>query len=158
VTGTSIEVRPVAWDHPDSERLRGAQRAELTIRYGTPDSEPGIAPSADDITAFFVAYSVADTGAAEPAGCGGLRQLDASSGEIKRMFVVPAHRGTGVSVAVLRTLEREARERGWTRLLLETGFAQPDAIRFYEREGYTLIPNFGHYVDSVISRCYARNL
>jgi GNAT superfamily N-acetyltransferase len=61
-------------------------------------------------------------------------------------------------VAVLRALEAAARERGWTDLVLETGTEQPDAIRFYEREGYELIPNFGAYADSPISLCYARSL
>ena len=44
------------------------------------------------------------------------------------------------------------------RLVLETGDQQPDAIRFYEREGFTRIPNFGHYVDSELSLCYERVL
>ncbi|BDZ46426.1 hypothetical protein GCM10025866_23350 [Naasia aerilata] len=74
------------------------------------------------------------------------------------MYVVPGRRGSGVSVAVLRALEEAARDRGWTDLVLETGTEQPDAIRFYEREGYTRIPNFGSYVDSPISVCYARSL
>lgn len=170
---TGITVRRVDWNHPDSEELRGQQRAELEIRYGTPDSEPGVAPSADDITVFFVAYvdeaaageaAAGDTGAggsvagSVAAGCGGLRQLDDTSGEIKRMFVTPTRRGTGVSVAVLRALEADARERGWTRLQLETGTEQPEAVRFYEREGYTPIPRFGHYVHSELSLCFARDL
>ena len=102
---------------------------------------------------------VAAAGAAsEPAGCGGLRQLDAISGEIKRMFVAPSRRGSGVSVSILRQLEETARKRGWSRLLLETGDGQPDAERFYAREGYTRIDNFGHYVDSDASLCFGKNL
>ena len=74
------------------------------------------------------------------------------------MFVAPAHRGTGVSTAILDALEGYGRERGWARLVLETGAAQPDAVRFYEREGFTRIPNFGYYVDSEISLCYEKAL
>ncbi len=147
-------VREADWADAGGESLRTAQRAELTIRYGTPDSEPGPAPTAADITVFFVAYS--DDG--EPVGCGGLRRLDDTEGEIKRMYVSPGHRGTGVSTAILSTLEEYARGLGWHRLVLETGEAQPDAIRFYEREGYTPIPNFGYYADSPISLCYAKLL
>ena len=40
--------------------------------------------------------------------------------------------------------------------MLETGDEQPDAMRFYEREGYTAIPAFGYYVDSDLSRCYEK--
>lgn len=149
----TLELREVEWEHPDSVALRGAQRAELTERYGTPDSEPGPAPTADDVTYFVVAYRDG-----EPAGCGGLRTIDDSHGEIKRMFVTPTHRGTGVSTAVLSRLEDEARSLGWVRLVLETGDAQPEAIRFYEREGYTRIPNFGHYADSALSVCFEKRL
>ena len=147
-------IRSVPWDDPGATALRTAQRDELTIRYGTPDSEPGILPSADDIAVFYVAYDDADT----PVGCGGLRELDPTEGEIKRMFVAPASRGTGVSTAILATLEEAARARGWQRLVLETGSEQPDAMRFYEREGYAPIPNYGHYVGSDLSRCYEKLL
>ncbi len=145
------DLREVSWNHPDSVELRSQQRAEVAMRYGTLDSEPGPAPTADDITVFFVAYS---HGVA--VGCGGLRERDASEAEIKRMFVSPDHRGTGVSVAILERLEQFAVDRGYARLVLETGDQQPDAVRFYEREGYTRIPNFGYYADSAHSLCFAK--
>jgi putative acetyltransferase len=148
-----IEVRAVAWDDPAGARLRVEQKTEISARYGVDDSEPGPPPTADDITVFLVAYD-----GDEPVGCGGLRQLDPAHGEVKRMYVVPSRRGTGVSTAVLRRLEDEARSRGWNRLVLETGTEQPDAMRFYEREGYAAIASFGYYRDSVHSRCYGRDL
>lgn len=152
-------VRAVHWDDPAAYALRAAQRAELEVRYGTPDSEPGPAPTADDITVFFVAFGEND----EPLGCGGLRAIANPQGitaeaEIKRMYVVPTHRGTGVSIAILNALEDFGREQGWPRLVLETGAAQPDAMRFYEREGFTPIPLYGYYIDSDDSLCYAKAL
>ena len=45
--------------------------------------------------------------------------------------------------AATRALEEQARTLGVTRLLLETGTAQPEAMRLYTREGYTRIDNFG---------------
>lgn len=148
-----MEIRAVPWDDADGVALRTAQRDELTLRYGDPDSEPGVLPSASDMTLFVVAY---EGGA--PVGCGGLREIDGGHGEIKRMYVAPAARGTGVSTAILRRLEDEARALGWDRLVLETGEQQPDAMRFYEREGFSRIPLYGHYVDSAISRCYGKTL
>ena len=147
-------VREVEWGHPDSVALRKAQRVDLDARYGGPESEPGPHPTAEDITVFFVAY----TDEAEPIACGALRQLDAEHGEIKRMFVDPAHRGSGAATAVLARLEEFARAAGWSRLVLETGTLQPEAQRFYEREGYTLIPKFGYYADSPLSICYEKKL
>ncbi len=146
-------VREVAFEHPDSVLLRSAQRAEIAERYGRWDSEPGVAPTAADITVFVVAY---DDGV--PVACGGIRRLDETHGEIKRMFVTPAARGTGASVAVLSALEDWAREQGWDRLVLETGTAQPDAVRFYEREGYSRVPNFGSYAGHAESLCFGKAL
>jgi len=148
-----MNIVQVAWDHPASVSLRQAQRAEIEQRYGTPDSEPGPAPTGDDITAFFVAFD-----GERPVGCGGLRELSPTEAEVKRMFVDPSSRGTGVSTALLASLEQFGRERGYRRLVLETGDQQPDAIRFYTREGYERIPNFGYYVDSAISLCFAKQL
>jgi putative acetyltransferase len=149
-------VRRAEWDDPAGALLRTAQRAELTERYQDPNSEPGPAPSADDITLFLLAF---DDYGTTPIACGGLRRIDEHHGEVKRMYVVPDRRGSGVATLVLRALEAIARdELGWTRLVLETGDRQPDAIRFYEREGYTRIPNFGYYAASSYSLCYERAL
>jgi GNAT superfamily N-acetyltransferase len=151
-----VIIRSAEWDDPDATSLRDSQRAEITARYGTADSEPGPAPTAADIVFFLVAY---DDDEVTPIGCGGLRAIDERHGEIKRMFVVADRRGSGVAAFVLRSLERVAANMfGWDRLVLETGDQQPDAIRFYEREGYTRIPNFGHYRQSTNSLCFERRL
>ncbi|GIE79524.1 N-acetyltransferase [Actinoplanes philippinensis] len=148
----TIEPRP--WDDAAGAALRAAQRAELDARYGSGDHEPGTPPSAADIDLFLVALDAGGT----PVGCGALRRLDPASAEVKRMFVAPAARGSGVSTAILRALEAAAVDRGWTTIRLETGPAQPDAMRFYEREGYHEIPLFGAYIGSDLSVCYERAL
>jgi len=147
------------FDHPDADRLRRAQRQELDARYGTSEHEPGVPPTAADVPVFVVAR---DPGGV-PIACGGLRPLtDDVLGpgvvEVKRMYAAPAARGSGAAVAVLRRLEDEARRLGARSVVLETGTAQPDAIRFYQREGYRPIPRFGAYVDSPISVCFGRSL
>ena len=147
-------VSAVDWDDPAASALRAAQRVEIAERYGRPDSEPGPAPSGADIAHFVVALAPDAT----PLGCGGLRRLDATSGEVKRMYVVPAARGTGVAAAVLAALEAHARAVGWTHLRLETGSAQPDAVAFYTKHGYRPIPRFGHYLDEPTSLCFERAL
>ncbi|GLY00969.1 GNAT family N-acetyltransferase [Actinoplanes sp. NBRC 101535] len=147
----TITERP--WNDPDGTALRAAQRAELDTRYGSDDHEPGTPPSAADIDVFLVA--VRDGRA---IGCGALRRLDATTAEVKRMYVDPAGRGSGVAAGLLRALEQAALTRGWTTLRLETGPGQPDAMRFYEREGYHRIPLFGAYIGSEVSVCYERTL
>ena len=150
---SDLVIEPVDWDDPRGVVLREAQQEEISGRYGTPDSEPGVKPSASDIAVFLLA-----TRDGEPVACGGLRRIDDAHGEIKRMYAAPAARGTGAAVAVLRELERYGRDLGWERLVLETGDLQQDAVRFYTREGYSPIPLYGHYVGSELSLCFERRL
>ncbi len=149
----TIEQRP--WTDPAGEALRAAQRAELDLRYGTDDHEPGSPPTAENIDVFLVAV---DDATGRPVGCGALRRLDPATAEVKRMYVAPEDRGSGVAASLLRELEEAAQRRGWATVRLETGLAQPDAMRFYEREGYRRIPLFGAYVGSDNSICYERAL
>lgn len=155
----AVTVERVEWMHRDAQRLRTAQRAELDARYGRDDHEPGVVPTAGDVPVFLIARNEGG----EAVVCGGLRPLDAAVlgpdvAEIKRMYAAPGSRGTGAAVAVLRALEAEAQRLGIRRLVLETGTAQPDAVRFYQREGYSPIPLYGHYVGSELSLCFARDL
>jgi GNAT superfamily N-acetyltransferase len=59
---------------------------------------------------------------------------------------------------MLRALEDWARDRGYRRVVLETGLAQPEAIALYERAGYRRIDGFGHYKGSQLSRSFAKDL
>ena len=85
-------------------------------------------------------------------------RLDDGVAEVKRMYVVPAARGLGVGAVILAALEAEARALGATRLVLETGERQPEAIALYRRAGFSVIPRFGEYVDSALSLCMGKDL
>ena len=80
-------------------------------------------------------------------GCGALKQLDPSHGEIKSMHTAAKHRGRGVGLAVLEQILAEARARGYRRLSLETGsmaaFAPARAL--YSGFGFEECPPFGSY-------------
>lgn len=74
------------------------------------------------------------------AGCIALRELrsgKASLGEIKRMYVRPAHRGRGIADALLLALEGFAVRCDYRELVLDTTDEMISAIRLYERHGYT---------------------
>lgn len=94
----------------------------------------------------------------EPVGCGGVRRHEPGIGEIKRMYVRPDARRKGIARAVLTGVEEHARAFGYTRLILETGTQQPEAIALYESHGYQPIDPYGHYKSSPLSRCFAREL
>jgi len=151
----TVELALVAWDHPDAARLRTAQQRELRERYG--DDDIGHAMTGDGIVVFVLLRE-----AGEPVACGAIRDVSdehgAGTGEVKRMFVVPERRGAGHSRRVLAELERGAAAHGLTRLILETGTLQPEAIGLYLRAGYAPIDNFGEYAEVGDSRCFAKSL
>ncbi|MET1037087.1 MAG: GNAT family N-acetyltransferase [Aeromicrobium sp.] len=85
-----------------------------------------------------------------PAAMGGWRRggpAGETDAEIKRMYVRPAFTRRGLARAVLNELERSAAAVGITRLVLETGTAQPEAIALYLSSGYVEVPAFGFYAD-----------
>ena len=135
-----MRIEAAAWDDADVQRLTTDQQAEVRARYGGKE-EPGEHPSAADVAVVLLARDDAGTA----LGCGALRALEDGVAEVKRMYVVPAARGRGLSKAVLAGLEDAARDRGWTTLRLETGPLQPEAIALYAGAGYEPIGAFGAY-------------
>ena len=66
-------------------------------------------------------------------------------GEIKRVFVGPAHRGKGVSKLIMTALENHLRENHVRISRLETGIAQPEALGLYKNLGYVERDPYGGY-------------
>jgi putative acetyltransferase len=83
-----------------------------------------------------------------PVGCGAVRRLDDETGELKRMYVAPAARGTGLGRRLVDALEAEARALGMRRLVLETGTRQHAALALYGATGFAPIPLYGEYLQS----------
>jgi GNAT superfamily N-acetyltransferase len=140
-------------DAPESRELLAELRTDLVRRYRG-DGHPAAPPSPLDVASFLVARGA--NGRA--LGCVALRRRDEGEFEIKRMYVRPEARGRRLGDRLLGEVEARARGLGATRLMLETGVPQPEAIAVYERNGYTPIEPFGDYADSPLSRCYAREL
>ena len=96
----------------------------------------------------------------EPVGCGAVRRHggEHGTGEVKRMYVRPGAPGLGVARLVLAELEAIAADLGYTRLRLETGLRQPEAVRLYETAGWHRIEPYGFYADSPLSVCFGKDL
>ena len=144
----------VGWDDEDFAALRNSQQAELRALYG--DDDIGHDMAGHDILDVVL---LRDDGAA--VACGALRdapELGAGTGELKRMYVVPSHRGRGLSGRVVDELEALARRRGLARLVLETGVLQAAAIGLYLAKGYLPIDRFPPYQDESSSRAFAKDL
>ena len=137
-----VEVRLEA---PDSDAAQGCLEqyfAELARRF-----EAGFDParsnsaSLEDMTPPVGFFLVAWLDGA-PARCGALKVGDGGAGEIKRMWTAPNARGLGIARRVLRSLERQAREAGLTRLRLETNRALIEAQALYREQGYREVAPF----------------
>ena len=93
-----------------------------------------------------------------PVGCGAFRAKQSDKTEIKRMYVHPDHRKKGIASAVLKELEIWAKEVGYTYTILETGKNQPEAINLYQKQLYTIIPNYPPYEAIDNSVCMKKTL
>lgn len=92
-------------------------------------------------------WTVWDQGAL--MGCGALKELSPTHGEIKSMRTPAAARGRGAGRAVLTHVIAVARQRGYTRLSLETGThaAFGPARKLYCSQGFAVTGPFGDYAE-----------
>ncbi|MFN6472186.1 MAG: GNAT family N-acetyltransferase [Nostoc sp. SerVER01] len=85
----------------------------------------------------------------ELLGCGALKELDSRSGEVKSMHTAKPHRCRGVASKILEHIIKEAQQRAYDCLNLETGafpeFAPAQAL--YTRYGFEYRGPFGEYID-----------
>jgi DNA-binding MarR family transcriptional regulator/GNAT superfamily N-acetyltransferase len=143
IRAASIMVAAEAADSADARLCLDAYFRELAARF-----ETGFDVAADDSARvkdmtppsglFVIARLDGDA-----VGCGGLKRVDRTTGEIKRVWTAPPARGLGVARRMLRTLEAAAREKGLKTLRLDTNRALTEAHALYRSEGYREIARFG---------------
>lgn len=78
----------------------------------------------------------------QAAGCVALREIDAGTCEMKRMFVWPDMQGRGAGRALGEAVVAAARETGYRRMLLDTSVRQVEALTLYARLGFAEIPPY----------------
>lgn len=93
-------------------------------------------------------------------GIGALMELSGRAGEIKSMRTDNHALRRGVGQALLDRIEATARERGYSRLLLETGTSETfePANRLYLRNGFTRCGAFGGYTETAFNIFYEKAL
>ena len=126
---------------------------DLQIRDGEEHSFYDQFNKIDTIGNAIVCYS-----SCKPIGCGAFKRYDEGKVEIKRMFVLPAFRGKGIGLDILKELELWAAELHYPECILETGKKQPEAISLYKKAGYKVIKNYGQYKNVENSVCMTKTL
>jgi putative acetyltransferase len=141
-----VEVRPGDFEDP---RVLALLRVHLDgMRANTP-AEHIFALDLSGLRAPDISFWTVWDGA-ELLGCGALKELDATSGEVKSMRTDPARLRRGAGAYLLRHLLDTARDRGYRRVSLETGVGPSfePALALYRRFGFTPGPAFGEYAAS----------
>lgn len=157
----TFSLEHVAWDDPRAAALRQSMDEEMTVRYTVPGRAPISAAAlsalaVDPTTVHTTVLAVDEDGTA--IGHAALRRINGEV-EVKRVIVAGDQRGRGVGKAIMLHLEDVARGDSITRLILQTGDMQPEAVALYERLGWEPIPIYEPYASTMpFSLCYERTL
>ncbi len=151
-----IEIRPGGLSSPEVVELLQEHLDEMA-QHSPPESSHALdigGLRAPDVT-FWSAWEESTL-----VGCGALKELDATHGEIKSMRTALSHRRRGVAAFLLEYIMDEARRRGYQRLSLETGSMEAfaPARAFYERFGFEYCAPFSDYVTDPNSVFMTRSL
>ncbi|WP_405292532.1 GNAT family N-acetyltransferase [Algibacter sp. Ld11] len=149
-----ISIKRTNSDDLDFQKLVEALDIDLGVYYKEEKQFYGKLNNVKEIRHAVVAYDENN----KPVGCGGIKAFSENESEVKRMFVPFESRGKDVAKLVLEALEDWSVELGFKKCILETLKEKPYAIRFYEKNNYHTIPNFGDYVKAENSICFAKNL
>ena len=78
-----------------------------------------------------------------PVCCAGLRKVDETTGEVKRVYA--KRNGLGYGAALMAAVESLAARLGYSKLLLECREGNPHAIEFYLKNGYKICEKYPPY-------------
>ncbi|ADX72891.1 acetyltransferase [Pseudarthrobacter phenanthrenivorans Sphe3] len=151
----------VPFDDGRAVELRGALSTELLARYATKEfprlssvSRAALDVPPEQILATVLVLNPEGTA----LGHASLRRLG-DEFEVKRVIVLPEARGKGAATVLMSAVERLAVEAGASRLILQTGDKQPEAVELYRKLGYTPIPIYPPYDTAIpFSSCFAKTL
>jgi DNA-binding MarR family transcriptional regulator/GNAT superfamily N-acetyltransferase len=137
---TSIAVEDP--DSPDAKWCLEQYFAELDERFEKGfTTGKSIPADAEDLRPPRGAFLVARLDG-RPVGCGAVKATEPGAGSIKRMWVSPEVRGTGVGRRLLLALEKEAAGLGMALVRLETNRGLHEAQALYRRNGYQEVAAF----------------
>ncbi|KAB1657994.1 GNAT family N-acetyltransferase [Pseudoclavibacter chungangensis] len=159
---TSIDIHRIGWADSRGRSLRAAFDAEMDERYDDGPMTETQAIRLDNVfgvdeRGIVCAFLALVDGV--PAGHGALfRRPEAGTFEVRKVFVLQRVRGLGVGHRIMTAIEAHAAELGATRLVLDTGPRQPDAVALYESHGFERTTPFPPYDTMPDAICFAKTL
>ena len=75
----------------------------------------------------------------QPAGCVCLKRYDATTSELKRLYVRPAFRGQNIGQQLVKMLVEEAGQSGYQRIVLDSHISMKKAHAIYQEVGFRLV-------------------
>lgn len=81
----------------------------------------------------------------ELLGCGALKELDSTHAELKSMRTAPDHLRKGIAGKLLKHILKEAQQRGYQRISLETSYTFAPAIQLYKNFKFIPCEPFADY-------------
>jgi putative acetyltransferase len=128
-------IRPALSD--DQETVRGFLR-EYAVGLGVDLSFQDFESELADPLGFYELVLLADD------GCVALRRIDELTCEMKRLYVRPAGRGSGLGRQLAEAVIAAARERGYSRMLLDTLPEMTAAQALYQSLGFSETEAYRH--------------
>lgn len=130
-------------DHNLDELVGGFEQRKNYVQYNTLENIHDVILFYDDD---------------KPFACASFKYYEEGVAEMKRVFIRKEYRGQGFAVELVRTLEATAREKGFQKMILETGKPLFAAIKLYQKMGYRIIENYGQYKNMALSICMSKDL
>lgn len=146
--------RAVALQRILEEDLHGRYASRLQPGPGRDAALSALAVDPNDVLATVLAVSD-ETG---PVAHAALRSLS-GEWEVKRVVVLESERGRGIASMLMGEIEAIAARGGASRVILQTGDQQPEAVALYSKLGYTRIPVYEPYASAIpFSFCFEKRL
>ena len=150
-----VIIKKVSPGSAEAQLMSAALWEEIQSRYGFEAPNPFDAASfAAGNAGFWIARDAAN----KAVGSIAVAPLNNTESEIDMMYVSPGYRGCGIAQKLMAAAVKHAKENNFTLLKLRAGAPQPEALRFYEKEGFTRIPAFGKWVDDSTAICFEKKI
>lgn len=136
-----VVIEPVRGGSNEAAILLDEYLAEIVATFGYDDTHGSPTSEADFEPPTGCLLVVRDDDGTA-VGVGGVRLLDPTTAEIKRMYLRSSMRGRGAGWALLNALEAKAIELGATRGVLDTNATLTSALVLYRAASWVEVPKY----------------